>query len=81
MKTLDRIFASNNPLACDVVGGIPVTPALLDAGMIPGYNGITGYCWPAPEIADNVNGAELGNLGLLPTEVDQIVAFLEALTD
>jgi cytochrome c peroxidase len=38
-------------------------------------------CWPAPEVADNVNTAELGNLGLTPDEEAAIVAFLKALSD
>ena len=38
-------------------------------------------CWPEPEIAANVNTAELGNLGLTPDEEDAIVAFLTALSD
>ena len=42
---------------------------------------IAGGCWPAPEIADNVNRDELGDLGLTDEEEDAIVAFLETLTD
>lgn len=38
-------------------------------------------CWPAAEVADNVNADELGNLGLSDREVDDIVAFLRTLTD
>lgn len=38
-------------------------------------------CWPAPEIAENVNTSELGDLGLTDEEEDAIVAFLETLTD
>ncbi|NJD06858.1 MAG: cytochrome C [Methylococcaceae bacterium] len=38
-------------------------------------------CWPAPEIAANVNDAEMGNLGLSGEEEDAIVAFLKTLTD
>lgn len=38
-------------------------------------------CWPAPEVAENVNTAELGNLGLTPDEEAAIVAFLKALSD
>ena len=38
-------------------------------------------CWPAPEIAENVNRDELGDLGLTDEEEDAIVAFLEMLTD
>ena len=41
--------------------------------------GIT--CWPPPEIPQNVNTEELGNLGLTPDEEAAIVAFLKTLTD
>jgi len=38
-------------------------------------------CWPAPEVAENVNMDELGDLGLTPEEEDAIVAFLTTLSD
>ncbi|MDF1596926.1 MAG: cytochrome c peroxidase [Acidimicrobiia bacterium] len=38
-------------------------------------------CWPAPEIDDNVNTDELGDLGLTPAEEAAIVAFLRTLSD
>jgi len=38
-------------------------------------------CWPAPEVMENVNTSELGNLGLTADEEDAIVAFLESLSD
>lgn len=38
-------------------------------------------CWPAPEVADNVNTGELGNLGLNPSEEAALVAFLKTLSD
>jgi cytochrome c peroxidase len=38
-------------------------------------------CWPPPEVADNVNTAELGDLGLSPEEEAAIVAFLKTLSD
>jgi cytochrome c peroxidase len=38
-------------------------------------------CWPAPEVLENVNTAELGNLGLTPDEEAAIVAFLKTLSD
>ncbi|UCH74583.1 MAG: hypothetical protein JSU82_01640 [Rhodospirillales bacterium] len=38
-------------------------------------------CWPEPEVADNVNIDELGNLGLTAEEEDAIVAFLATLSD
>jgi cytochrome c peroxidase len=38
-------------------------------------------CWPAPEVMENVNKTELGDLGLSPDEEAAIVAFLKALSD
>jgi cytochrome c peroxidase len=38
-------------------------------------------CWPAPEVSQNVNTSELGNLGLTPDEEAAIVAFLKTLSD
>jgi cytochrome c peroxidase len=38
-------------------------------------------CWPEPEVPDNVNRDELGNLGLTDEEEDALVAFLKTLSD
>lgn len=38
-------------------------------------------CWPRPEMVANVNTDELGNLRLTSKEVDDIVAFMQTLTD
>jgi cytochrome c peroxidase len=38
-------------------------------------------CWPLPEVSENVNTGELGNLGLTLAEEDAIVAFLKTLSD
>jgi cytochrome c peroxidase len=38
-------------------------------------------CWPAPEYPATVNTTQLGNLGLTSDEEDDIVAFLQTLTD
>ncbi len=38
-------------------------------------------CWPAPEVAENVNKDELGNLKLTAAEEQAIVAFLGTLSD
>jgi cytochrome c peroxidase len=43
--------------------------------------GWMGEPWPAPEVAENVNTAELGNLGLKADEEAAIVAFLKTLSD
>jgi cytochrome c peroxidase len=38
-------------------------------------------CWPAPEVAANVNQDEMGRLRLTNREIDDIVAFMRTLTD
>jgi cytochrome c peroxidase len=38
-------------------------------------------CWPAPEVTENVNVDELGNLGLTADEEAAVVAYLKTLTD
>jgi cytochrome c peroxidase len=38
-------------------------------------------CWPRPEVPQNVNADELGDLGLTNAEEDAIVAFLKTLSD
>jgi hypothetical protein len=42
---------------------------------------LAANCWPAPEVPENVNNAELGNLGLTPAEEAAIVAYLTTLSD
>jgi hypothetical protein len=42
---------------------------------------LAANCWPAPEVAENVNTTEMGNLGLTLREEDAIVAFLKTLSD
>jgi cytochrome c peroxidase len=47
-----------------------------------GFAGVAGTtCWPAPELAENVNTEELGSLGLTPGEEADLVAFLRTLSD
>jgi cytochrome c peroxidase len=38
-------------------------------------------CWPAPEVAQNVTGFIMGNLGLTAAEEEAIVAFMRTLSD
>ena len=45
------------------------------------YNTRDVEAWPAPEVEQNVNTTELGNLGLTPEEEVDVVAFLKTLTD
>jgi cytochrome c peroxidase len=53
-----------------------VLPICGGQSIIPGVD-----CWPAPEVNQNINTAELGNLGLTSAEEASIVAFLKTLSD
>jgi cytochrome c peroxidase len=53
----------------------PVTSGHCPAGTIEKVN-----CWPMPEVANNIDMTS-GNLGLTDKEEDQIVAFLQTLSD
>ncbi|MGD1066474.1 MAG: cytochrome c peroxidase [Vulcanimicrobiaceae bacterium] len=46
-----------------------------------GSPGVNVRCWPAPEVAANVNRHQLGNLHLTDGQEDDIVAFLRTLSD
>jgi hypothetical protein len=45
------------------------------------YNTRDVGMWPPPEVPENVNTDELGNLGLTSAEEDAIVAFMQTLSD
>ncbi len=47
----------------------------------PGDPGEKVTCWPEPEVPQNVNRDELGDLGLTLEEEDAIVAFMKTLSD
>ena len=38
-------------------------------------------CWPAPEVAENMNTKEVGNMGLTAVEEKALIAFLKTLSD
>jgi cytochrome c peroxidase len=42
---------------------------------------LAANCWPAPEVAANVNTVQLGDLGLNSSEEAAIVAYLRTLSD
>jgi cytochrome c peroxidase len=50
-------------------------------GLYTEEEALAASCWPAPEVAENVNRDELGDLGLTPDEEAAIVAFLKTLSD
>jgi cytochrome c peroxidase len=54
----------------------PVCPGDLTADQA-----IAADCWPAPEVAENVNTDEMGDLGLTEAEEDALVAFMQAMSD
>jgi len=50
-------------------------------GLYTEAQALAANCWPAPEVAENVNTDELGDLGLTAEEEAAIVAFLKTLSD
>jgi cytochrome c peroxidase len=50
-------------------------------GLYTEAEALAADCWPAPEVAENVNSDELGDLGLTLKEEAAIVAFMKALSD
>ena len=72
------------------VGGTDITKAYGHNGyfksleeIVHFYNtrDVPGAGWPEPEVAENVNTAEMGNLGLSPREEAAVVAFMKTLSD
>jgi len=49
--------------------------------LTPMEEALAQNCWPEPEVTENVNADELGDLGLTNEEEDAIVAFLKTLSD
>jgi cytochrome c peroxidase len=47
----------------------------------PEERAIAENCWPGPEVKENVNSEELGNLKLSAKEEEAIVTFMKTLTD
>jgi len=72
-KSLKSIVHFYNPR--DV---LPICP---DAEFTTEKRALAQNCWPAPEVAVNVNTEELGDLGLSDAEEKAIVAFLKTLSD
>jgi len=50
-------------------------------GLYTEAQALAADCWPEPEVAENVNTDELGDLGLTQEEEAAIVAFLKTLSD
>lgn len=69
LETLEQVVHFYNTR--DGLGRVP-------SNTDPGF-GVAG--WPEPEVPQNVNAEELGNLGLLAEDEADLVAFLRTLTD
>jgi len=50
-------------------------------GLYTEAQALAAVCWPSPEVAENVNTTELGDLGLTDEDEDAIVDFLKTLSD
>ncbi|MGD2063664.1 MAG: cytochrome C, partial [Nitrospirota bacterium] len=57
-----------------------VLPVCADP-LTPMEEALAQNCWPEPEVTENVNTDELGDLGLTDEDEDAIVAFLKTLSD
>jgi cytochrome c peroxidase len=67
---------------------VAITPPYMHNGVfktlfsvVAFYNTRDRGAWPAPEVSENVNEEELGDLGLTTRELEDLVAFLRTLTD
>ncbi|MCG6965743.1 MAG: c-type cytochrome [Chromatiaceae bacterium] len=80
--------SQNGKFRVPTLRNVAVTPPYMHNGVfktlfatVSFYNTRDVAGWPAPEVAENVNREELGNLGLTSPEVEDLVAFLRTLTD
>ncbi len=80
--------AENGKFKVSTLRNIEKTPPYGHNGYFPTLKDIVHFyntrdvgAWPPPEVPENVNTDELGNLGLTAQEEDDIVAFLKTLTD
>ncbi|MBU2645992.1 cytochrome-c peroxidase [bacterium] len=80
--------AQNGKFRVPTLRNVAVTPPYMHNGafktlfsLMAFYNTRDVSKWPAPEVAENVNREELGNLGLTNLELEDLVAFMKTLTD
>jgi cytochrome c peroxidase len=80
--------AENGKFRVPTLRNVALTPPYLHNGVfktlyqvVAFYNTRDTGPWPPPEVTDNVNDEELGDLGLTSQEIEDIVAFLMTLSD
>jgi len=78
----------NGKFKVPTLRNIAATPPYGHNGYFPDLRAIIDFyntrdvaAWPIPEVEENVNDDELGDLGLSRKEVDDLIAFLQTLTD
>jgi cytochrome c peroxidase len=74
-KSLEQIVHFYNTAGTKTSADCPV-PVTVDDLVAMGTD-----CWPEPEVGDNVNRDELGDLGLTAEEEAALVAFMKTLSD
>jgi cytochrome c peroxidase len=77
-KSLEQIVHFYNTR--DVLGTCASGEVLPTAGGLA-MMGFEPECWPAPEVGENVNDSELGDLQLTLEEEQALVAFMKTLSD
>jgi len=80
--------AQNGKFRVPTLRNVAVTPPYMHNGVfktlftvVAFYNTRNLTEWPVPEVSENVNDEELGALGLTNQEVEDLVAFMQTLTD
>ena len=80
--------AENGKFRVPTLRNIAITPPYLHNGVFKSLFEVVAFYntrdiapWPPPEVAENVNDIEMGDLGLTNQEMEDIVAFLLTLTD
>ena len=80
--------AENGKFRVPTLRNVAITPPYLHNGVfktlfqvVSFYNSRDILPWPEPEVTENVNFDEMGDLGLTNQEMEDIVAFLHTLTD
>jgi cytochrome c peroxidase len=80
--------SENGKFRVPTLRNVAITPPYMHNGVFKTlfsvmafYNTRDVAVWPDPEVAENVNMDELGNLGLTNQELEDLVAFLNTLTD
>jgi cytochrome c peroxidase len=80
--------AQNGKFRVPTLRNVAITPPYMHNGVFKTLFNVVAFYntrdvaeWPAPEVSENVNMEEMGNLGLTNQELEDLVAFLRTLTD